>query len=110
MKRPEVKERDPSRVVPFPDESWTKKWPLLCEHLAADCYDDGTPRQPSLLSIKEQDGLVLASLTDKDLERGLYRTGRDVSSALSALEKALDGGTADWRPWQAKRSPGKSRG
>lgn len=92
---------------PFPDADWMKRFPILCEMLAHDGYDDGTPREQSTITIREQDGLVLVSLQDKDMERGLYRTGKHVLGALEAIEKCLANASADWRPW---KEPGGKRG
>ena len=108
MKRPDTKEKGTGVNDPFPDADWVKRFPILCQFLADVYYDDGELREPSLLSFKAQDGLVLASLTDKDLERGLYRTGKTCLDAVGALEKSLASGNADWRPWRQDRG-GKSK-
>ncbi len=100
MRRPAQAPEEGARNLPFPDEDWVKRFPLLCSYLADVLYDDGTLREASTLSIKHQDGLVLASLSDVDLERGLYRVGPCVRDALVAIEKALASPAADWRPWK----------
>jgi len=91
----------------FPDETWVKGLPLLCEYLSLGAFEDGTPRELSTVTIRYQDGLVLASLSDHEERAGLYRTGESVQLALKALEKALSGGTADWRPWGGSKKPKK---
>lgn len=110
MKRPNKREEGDGVNELFADADWVKRFPLLCEFLAAEFYDDGERRETSLLSLKAQDGLVLASLTDKDLERGLYRTGRTCLEAVGAIEKALSSGNADWRPWRLERGGKSKRG
>jgi hypothetical protein len=87
----------------WPDDTWTKQLPVLVEYLSATCYDDATPREPAQLTLKLQDGMILASLQDKDLSRGLYRVAGSVLGACKALEKALSEQTADWRPWKTDR-------
>jgi hypothetical protein len=87
----------------WPDEKWLKELPVLVEYLSATLYDDSTPREPAQLTLKLQDGMILASLQDKDLSRGLYRVGQSVQGALKAIEKSLTDGTADWRPWKTDR-------
>jgi len=110
LKKPNATE--PSVLVnePVPDSDWVKRFPTVCAFLGDVCYDDGEVREPSLLSFKAQDGLILASLTDKDLKRGLYRTGKTCLDAVQALEKALNNGTADWRPWKDSGGAKPKRG
>jgi hypothetical protein len=105
MKRPAPVKRDPAEVTPFPDDEWNELFPLLSEHLAHDLFEDGTSRRLSSVSVKAQDGLVLVSLSDVELSRGLYRVGPNVMAALEALEKALADPRADWRPWKKFDSP-----
>lgn len=87
----------------WPDEKWKKETPILTEFLSAALYDDGTVRELSQLTVKLQDGQVLACLQDKDLRRGLYRVSSTVAGALKAIEKALAESSADWRPWKDDR-------
>lgn len=108
MKRPEAKTQGTVANLPFPDDDWVKRFPTVCAYMADVVYDDGTVRKPSVVTIREQDSLVLVSLTDHDLERGLYRTGQTVWEAFKALEKAANQPGADWRPWkQQKGGKGK---
>lgn len=108
MKKPDAATSAAGTSGPFPDADWVKRFPMVCEYLSAAAFDDGTPRQLSSLTLREQDGMVLASISDMELSRGLYRTGATVRDALAALEKALETMTADWRPWkQQGRKGGK---
>ena len=99
MKRPEpIPEGDPSSTS-FPDATWAKSMPHVCEYLHDDRWEDGKPREVSTIVIKEEDGRVVVALNDKDLSRSLYRSGETVAEALKALEKALATQSADWRKW-----------
>lgn len=108
MRKPEPKQAESGARAVFPDADWEKRFPVLCEFLTAVTYDDGTVRKTSSISIREQDGKVLVSMSDHDLERGLYRVGDHVRGALESLEKALTSPNADWRPWRQQKG-GKSR-
>lgn len=105
MKRPPKDSQGNPGVGDWPDQDWVDCYPCLVEHLSDGAYEDKTARELSSLGVKYQDGLILVSLSDHDLSRGLYRTGRTLGEALGALEKALAGQSADWRPW--KRPGGK---
>lgn len=100
MKKPESLSPSTAGSTPFPDEDWVKRFPLVSSFLGDCWYDDGSPRKQSTVTIREQDGLVLVSISDMDLKRGLYRTGKNVKEALGSLEKALEASTADWRAWK----------
>lgn len=91
----------------WPDEGWAKKYPLLCEHIGDDSWEDGTPREASTLGVKGEDGRVVVSLNDREAKRSLYRSGESVQEALLALEKALGGTGADWRSWNGGRGKGR---
>jgi len=99
MRKPVAAAHDATFAPVFPDSDWEELFPLVCDHLSDATYEDGSRRDVSTLSLRCQDGLVLAALNDVDLGRGLYRTGTSVLNAVEALEKALGGATADWRAW-----------
>lgn len=83
----------------WPDEAWAKKHPQLVIWLSDDRWDDGTTRELSSLSLKYQEGMVLASLNDQDGKRTLYKAAGSVAEAIQAIEKALQTGNAEWRSW-----------
>lgn len=97
LARPET--RAAAGVGDFPDETWKKNMPTIVEYLTQDKWPDNKDRELATVSIKFQDGRVLAVLNDQDLRRSLYVSGDDVSKALRALEKALNDPVADWRAW-----------
>jgi len=100
MKKRVEQEAPEGAKMPFPDGNWVKRFPSLCEYLSHMEYDDGSKRELSTVTIREQDGRVLVALNDKDTSATAYISGEDVLGALQALEKALVAGTADWRRWQ----------
>jgi len=89
----------PGGNVPFADQAWLKSCPLLCSYLADEFWDDGQSRQPSTLTIKQEDGRLNMALNDRDEGASLYVTADDVSRGLKALEKALESSNPDWRRW-----------
>jgi len=104
MKRRETSVGSSDPKLPFPDAGWAKKYPVLCEYLSHMEYDDGSKRELSTLTVKEQDGRVLLSLNDKDTSSTAYISGEDVAAALASLERALVAGNADWRRWKGSQT------
>jgi len=92
----------------WPDEAFKKKYPALCEYMSDDKWEDGSPRKVSSVSLKFQDGLVLATLNDQDGNRGLYRAAPSVHEALTALDKAAIDPGADWRAWNGNTKKKRS--
>jgi len=92
----------------WPDSEFAKKYPTLVEYLSDSTWSDGGARELSSLSLKFQDGLVLANVNDQDGKRSLYRAAQTVQEALRAIEKALGDPAADWRGWNANTK--KKRG
>lgn len=98
MKRPD----NADRVLgpnDFPDDKWRKLFPTIVEYMSCEKWEDGKARAISTVQLKLQDGRILASLSDHDLQRGLYVAGEHVEAALKALERALTSDNADWRYW-----------
>jgi len=102
MKRPDEPASGSTGEGKWPDEVWVKKYPVLCEHLGDERWEDGTPREPSTLGIKSEEGRIVVSVNDKELNRSLYRSGGTVDEALKAIEKAIIDPKADWRYWSGK--------
>ena len=102
MKKPESGVT-PTWLGKFPDEKWLKVFPCLCEYLADETWEDGTGRELSTLTIKSQEGHVLAVLNDVAMRRSLYVAGESVEQAVKALERSLGSPGADWRPWGGAR-------
>lgn len=103
MKKPE--DRKPSKNGKYardksPDADMETRWPNLCEYLLTDLYDDGSSRERSSLTIKVQEGRILAMVNDPTVTRTLYRVGDSLPEALNALEEALAKDRPDWRVWK----------
>jgi len=85
----------------FPDQLWLEKFPTICVFMTDDKWDDGTPREVSVLSVSVRDGMMALALNDKDLKQSMYTMAETVAEALGLLECALADGTGQWRPWKA---------
>lgn len=92
----------PDAPASWPDDPFRRKHPRIVEMLSDDRWEDGSERELSSLSLKWQEGHVLAVLNDQDLKRSLYVAATGVPEALQALERQLEAGTGDWRKWGAR--------
>jgi hypothetical protein len=101
MQKPTKPEAVRSGPAVFPDDTWLKKYPVLCNYLLDDRWDDGTSREPSALSLSVRDGMIALALNDKALKQSLYTQAGTVVAALALMEGALKDGTGMWRPWNA---------
>lgn len=99
MRKPDHVTPEKGVNVPFPDEAWAKSYPILCEWISHDYWDDGKPREVATLVLKSEEGRVLAALNDKEGKASLYVTGDSLREALKAMEKALSLSAPDWRKW-----------
>lgn len=84
------------------DTKFAEKFPTILEYLTDAKWEDGTDREVSSVTVFVEDGYFKLALNDKDLRRSLYVTGETLEKALLALEKGLNGQTADWRAWNAR--------
>lgn len=109
MKKPEEKKATPGKYKRerHPDAAWETRWPNICEYMTTLSYDDGSVREPSSISVKIQEGLVLAVMNDPSVTRSIYRSGPTLEEAINAIEEALHSNRADWRVW--KESYGSKR-
>ena len=79
------------------------KCPSLVEHLSAEQWDDGTPRERSTLTVFIEEGQFKLCLNDRNQGSSLFVASQSLREAVKALEKRLDGSqAADWRPWKRK--------
>ena len=107
MKKPENATGIGPRPVGVSDPRMMASLPHLVEYLTCDKWEDGTARQVSSITIFVDEGMLKASLNDKELQRSLFRTSNDLLSLFEALEAAVgQGDAADWRTW---KNAGKRR-
>jgi len=93
-----------SVAAAVPDDAWfADQYPRITEYLADVKWDDGTPREPSTLSIGFVDGGVRIALNDKDGRQSAYTNAHTVQDALKALEDALEADLVTWRAWDRKK-------
>lgn len=74
-----------------------EKMPCLHMLLCAVKHDDGSKRDPAMLTVVTEQGMWKAGIKEKTLNASLWRSGETLQMALQALENALSEGTADWR-------------
>lgn len=87
----------------------SRLFPLIVEYLAADRWDDGTPRERSTL-LMFVDGLRWkVCLNDRALGRVAFVSGVDPEEVLSSLEEALAKDSLDWRAVQKRKVVGNPR-
>jgi hypothetical protein len=104
MRRPDAKPPTSGEASnPLEEDKWLGKHVYLCEYLATTKWDDGSPREPSSISVSVSDGSVLCALNDKDLKQSMYTSARTLQEALKLMEEALSSAKGSWRPWKAGR-------
>jgi len=86
----------------WPDDAFRRKHPTLVEWMSDGRWEDGSARELSSLSLKWQDGMVLAALNDQEGKRTLYKAAVGVPEAILAIEKALSSPNPEWRSWGAR--------
>lgn len=110
------------RVEPLPEASVTTaqanpeskmwlKFPLIRQHLTVRVYDDGSPRQTSMIMVSVVGSMWRVTLKDRDSCTQLNCLGETVDAAHAALEVALGSDKTPWEPdvWAAERKPAKKK-
>lgn len=77
--------------------TWAGAHPALWEYLTVDAFDDGAPREVSMLLVFVEDGRFKVALQDRQEGQSLWATAESLGAALGALESHLRAGTGDWR-------------
>jgi len=83
------------------NDKWLGKFKCVCEYLLTTKWDDGSPREPSAISVSYTDGALTIALNDKDLKQSIYTSAETLQEALKLMEDALEGSKATWRPWKS---------
>jgi hypothetical protein len=78
-------------------EAWVKAHPALWEYLTVDRYEDGSPRQPSMLCLFCEDGFIKLALQDRQEGRSLWVSAESIPEAVELLEGNLSEGRGEWR-------------
>jgi len=89
--------------LPPPSTGWIGKVPGIAEYLSATRWEDGTPRQPSTLTLFIEDGRCKVALNDRTLSRSCYATGESFEACIKAIENHLQAADADWRAWKGRK-------
>lgn len=92
----------------------SKGYPTLWEFLTKTAWGKDEPRETGTLFLMLQDGLLKASLSDRDSDEVLWIAGQSLSDVLGAAEAALNDPGADWRvdrkAIERRASQGQRRG
>lgn len=105
MKREQAAvQKSKGKFVPPPDPIF-EALPLLAAYVADAWWEDGSPREPSSLTINWASGMAMVQLNDKEEDRSLSTTAESLSDGLKQLEELLHRSPLPWRYW--KRKPGK---
>ena len=79
------------------EEEFTVVYPKVWLYLTQTRFDDGTPRQPSGVSIFMQHGKWTTCLVEKNWGLILFATSERLDGIWEALEARLADPKADWR-------------
>jgi len=79
------------------DSDFTAMLPHLAEHLILTKYSDNSPRQTSTLLIFVDQGVLKLCLSDREVGRSCFVTGKTFEEALRKLDEGLKDDTVDWR-------------
>jgi len=85
------------------DVGLLKAYPIIQSLLRETVWDDNTPRVTSSLLVFCEDGRWKVMLNDRDSQRVCFLSGTSLAGALTAMEKALSNGSADWRVSRAAK-------
>mgnify|MGYP006969506679 CR=1 FL=1 len=83
--------------------AFREAYPALSEYLTCCQHEDGSPREPSSLSIFAEHGSFKACLNDRDTGEVAFFTADCALDLFEIVEAGLVGHTADWRVSKAKR-------
>lgn len=90
------------------DVKFKQAYPQLWEHFTQTAWEDGSPREPSGLTIFVQDGAFKGLLKDNANELCLWVTAAGFFELLATLERQIGADAADWRV-DRRRGAGVSR-
>jgi len=93
------------------DPDFAKKYPTLFEYVTKERYDDEerSPRQPSTLTIYLYNGLLGATLKDRDSDCAKFANGRSLAEVLDALEAVVKDDRVPWREDRTKTGKSSRR-
>ena len=97
-KRTQVASSKKAKWEPSGDPHF-KAFPNIEQHLSDMAYEDGSPREPSKLTVQLNIGGVALQLTDPDNRSTAFTNAELLSEAMALLEEALASGRNPWRPW-----------
>jgi hypothetical protein len=95
--------RDDRRRELTVTDGWYQQCPATREYLELTQWEDGSPRQPSTVTIFVEHGLVKLCLHDRDQNRSCWVSGDSFEAAWASLEDGLAAGNVEWRERQGPR-------
>jgi len=105
IKKPDVKMNGMKQEPLLEDSDFSSMLPALAEHLILTNYEDGTHRQTSTLLIFVDAGVLKMCLSDREIGRSCFVTGRTFEEAFKALDDGLANDTVDWRTKRNTSTP-----
>jgi hypothetical protein len=84
----------PSRLAPC---GMAKDYPLVWEFLTKTRWGKDDPRETGTMFVMMQDGLLKASLSDRDSDHVLWVAACSLTELFQVVEAALGDPGADWR-------------
>lgn len=107
LQKPSVSGGDSaSGPAPLPACKLSERFPTVVEFLWSRHWEDGTARQTGTITLLVDQGLLKASLNDRDTGCGCFVSGKTFTSLLEAIEKGLAGSSLEWRE-KAASGPGR---
>lgn len=84
-------------------------YPNLCEYLFSDCWEDGSPRRTSTLTVFGDGEGFKGSLNDRATDNVAFVSAATIEELLAVFEAKLTASSLDWRK-NGGNGQGKKRG
>lgn len=101
--RPDASFSSRPAVMEVMTDEFAQRFPVLCEWLYTDRWDDGTPRVLPSINLFVELGAFKCFLNDRDLSRSACLTGATVGQLFATCERRLAAGDLEWRPSKPAR-------
>lgn len=88
----------------------SKKFPTLWEFLTKTSWGKDDPRIPGTLFLMMQDGILKASVSDRDSCEVLWVSGQSLTELIEVVDAALNDPGADWRVDRKALERGQANG
>jgi len=97
-----LKRREPNNEPKPSADEWIDKpdkadYPTMYAFLHDRTFDDKTPRQPGSISIFCRNGVLTASINDKELKQVAYCSALSLGELLASIETVLNDDDTEWK-------------